>query len=95
MKKIILITVVSILLLGCRYVEPKPIEKYGGGKYVITEIHWYDFGRKAEILLKNKDTIFEVRIIKFDAMDLKVGDTIKQSNEIFKSASCTLKRERT
>ena len=75
MKKIILITAISILLLGCE--ELKPIEKYGGGKYVITDIHWYNFGKRAEIQLKNKDTIFEVRIIKFDAMDLKVGDTIK------------------
>jgi len=77
MKKIILITAISILLLGCENLEEKPIEKYGGGRYVITNIHWFDFGRKAEIQLKNKDTIFEVRIIRFDAENIKVGDTIK------------------
>ncbi len=75
MKKIILITAISILLLGCE--KLKPIEKYGGGRYVITDIDWYDFGKRAKIQLKNKDTIFEVRIIRFDAENIKVGDTIK------------------
>ena len=57
--------------------EAEPIEKYGGSKYVVTDkVEALSDGEKV-LQLKNKDTIFWILVLNFDAENIKVGDTIK------------------
>lgn len=76
MKKFVGIVLLSLSFLSCRHEIPEPIERYGGSKYVITNInltvreHW-------KIQLKNKDTIFNIYVLRFDGKGLKIGDTIR------------------
>lgn len=58
----------------------KPIEKYYGKGYVLAEQPCV-FSNGALLRLKNADTIIEVAVLKFDALNLKVGDTLKLKNK--------------
>ncbi len=57
--------------------DAKPIEKYGGSKYVV--VNKGDAVDESEkwLQLKSKDTIFWIKVVNFDATNIKVGDTIK------------------
>lgn len=68
---------VAIFLFGCGRTKTQPIEKYGGSKYVVSRIEGTDWGRLYNIQLKNKDTIFWITVLAFDAKNVKVGDTIR------------------
>ena len=75
MKKT-LITLTAITLIGCGFEKVKPIELIKGKGYVVIENH--ELGNKdRNIILKNSDSIFSVRLHRFDAENLKIGDTIK------------------
>ena len=76
LKKLIILTAVSILFLSCAN-KPQPIEKYQGkGFVVINEPHRWD-ENLVEVICKTKDSIFSIYLTSFDAKGLKVGDTIK------------------
>lgn len=68
---------VAVFVFGCARTKTQPIEKYGGSKYVISKIQGTDWCRLYNIQLKNKDTIFWVTVLEFDAKSIKVGDTIR------------------
>lgn len=76
MKTNLLHTLLAITLLTSCKRNVTPIEKYGGSKYVIAEmdLHYSDM---IKLQLKNKDSIFWVSVLHFDADSLKVGDTIR------------------
>lgn len=74
MRKIILLLLV-FSAISCNFRKPEPIEKYGGGKYVITNI--YTAGKGDGMTLKNADTIFDITVLRFDREKYNVGDTIK------------------
>ena len=67
----------SCFLIGCARAKTEPIEKKGGSKYVISKIEGTDWGRTYNLQLKNKDTIFWINVLAFDAKSVKVGDTIR------------------
>jgi len=78
MKKLFLFLVLfCAFLMSCSFKEPKPIEKYQDKGYVLIEapIAWSP--SKVTLILKNKDTIIEVAVPSFDALNLKIGDTLK------------------
>ena len=74
MKKVLLL--LAVLLVGCNF-DTVPIEKYGGSRYVIAHKSATDWGRLYDVQLKNKDTIFWINVLKFDAENINVGDTIR------------------
>lgn len=64
-------------------IEPeliKPIEKYYGKGYILAKEPLF-FNNGSVLTLKNSDTIIEVCVLRFDAENLKVGDTIKPKNK--------------
>lgn len=55
-----------------------PIEKYGGCKYIIIDYSYSSNKDKyPDILIKNQDTMFWIRVHEFDVENYSVGDTIK------------------
>lgn len=66
----------SLLSFSCDNAEFAPIEKWGGGRYVITDKSSHN-DQKDWLQLKNPDTIFWVKVLKFDSKKYNVGDTIK------------------
>lgn len=78
MKTKIILSVVAgaALFLGCARGPTIPIEKYGGSRYVITNIEG-SLEHSKNLQLKNKDTIFWITVLSFDRGDLKIGDTIR------------------
>lgn len=80
MKK--LITLIIIVMFTSCNVEPRPIENFGGSKYVLVQDPFRDPSCNTDevyLKLKNKDTIFYAKILVFDAQsrELKKGDTIR------------------
>ena len=77
MNKIILL-VSSLFLLGsCKEQKVQPIEKYRGkGIIMVDEVFIYNLGRRANLRVKNKDSVFEICVTPFDAKNLKIGDTL-------------------
>jgi hypothetical protein len=75
MKKIILL---SLLFISCSQnrVELKPIEFYRNKGIIVLE-EPYSQLKYPEIVVKNKDSVFTIKLAAFDAKNLKVGDTIK------------------
>jgi len=78
MKKIFTLLVLSLLLVSCfkeNYIV-EPIEKYRGKGIIVLEtpttLYKYPI-----ILVKNKDSVFNIQLAYFDAQGLKAGDTIK------------------
>lgn len=76
MRKLIPLFLVSFCAISCDNTEFAPIEKWGGGKYVIVTKGSYDDNRDW-LRLKNPDTIFWVKVLKFDSEKYNVGDTIR------------------
>ena len=75
MRNIFITLFIAAALLSCNDLKTEPIEKYGGGKYVIVDKGaWNSI---TELQLKNPDTIFWIKVLNFDAQKLNVGDTIK------------------
>jgi len=74
MKKLLLF--LAFCAISCDNTEFAPIEKWGGRKYVISHKSSYDEQRDW-LQLKNPDTIFWVKVLKFDSDMYNVGDTIK------------------
>lgn len=58
----------------------KPIEKYYGKGYILAE-EPFIYHNASSLTLKNSDTIIEVWVLRFDAENLKVGDTLKPKNK--------------
>lgn len=75
MKKLLFVLIV-FCAISCDNTEFAPIEKWGGGKYVLTDKQSYNH-KKDWLQLKNPDTIFWVKVLKFDSEKYKVGDTIR------------------
>lgn len=73
MKKLLFL--ICFCAISCNMKSPEPIEKYGGGRYVITNI--YMAGKGEGMTLKNADTIFDITVLRFDRKKYNVGDTIK------------------
>jgi len=57
--------------------EPRPIEKFGGSKYVVADRYTALDDDYINLQLKNRDTIFWVTVLNFDGEKIEVGDTIK------------------
>lgn len=76
MRKLLLLFLIVFCAISCDRNKPTPIEKYGGGKYVITQKDMF-FKNNVDLKLKNADTIFWITVLKFDADKIKVGDTIR------------------
>ena len=81
MKKLLFLSVFCGILISCS-VDPKPIEKYKGKGYVVTEepLRFYSEGDRLDLIklkVKSKDTLVTIYIPEFDGKNLKVGDTIK------------------
>ena len=72
-----LLVAVLFSLVSCKERAVEPIEKYGGSRYVVTNLRVISWGRLADLQLKNKDTIFEIRVLIFDVKNIKIGDTIR------------------
>ena len=67
----------GVLFVSCRELA-EPIEKYQNkGIILIEEQAYTNLGRDAILRVKNKDSVFSIRVTTFDAKNLKVGDTIK------------------
>lgn len=80
MRKLLLLVgftlIISFCAISCNDVEFAPIEKWGGGKYVV--VHKLPSDEYQDYLrLKNPDTIFWVKVLKFDSERYNVGDTIR------------------
>lgn len=76
MKKVLLISSL-FLLISCKEQKVQPIEKYRGkGIIVISEDLNIDFRDETGIKVKTKDSIFYIKLTKFDAQNLKTGDTL-------------------
>ena len=77
MKKLFLFLVLfCTILMSCSSKEPKPIERYQDKGYVLVE-EPSKWDQKTFLVLKNSDTIIEVVVPSFDALNLKIGDTLK------------------
>jgi len=76
MKKLFLLLIL-FCSISCSFKEAKPIEKYQDKGYVLIETPLDWSSSKTYLLLKNADTIIEVAVPPFDALNLKVGDTLK------------------
>ena len=79
MKKIFTLLVLSLLLVSCFGKNPplEPIEKYRGkGIIVVGEPTGWE-PLEMMVMVKNKDSVFWILIPRFDANNLKPGDTIK------------------
>ena len=76
MKKLFLFLVL-FCTISCSFKEPKPIERYQDKGYVLIEEPGRWNNSKLLLKLKNKDTIIEVAVPPFDALNLKLGDTLK------------------
>ncbi len=75
MKKVILILTLGILLISCKDHQMIPIEQYRGKGIILLENP--DSNSNFECLLvKNKDSVFTIKIPTFDAINLKMGDTL-------------------
>lgn len=74
MKKLLLL-LFAFCAISCR--DAQPIERYKGNGLVLIETPLEWNGRTTELILKNKDSIFNVYVHPFDAVGLKVGDTLK------------------
>lgn len=75
MKKFSRLLLVTIILTLISCTKLTPIEKFGGSKYIVAE---KAIGEKHIALrLKSPDTIFWIRVLKFDGNKISVGDTIK------------------
>ncbi len=73
MKK--LIYVLLLLLISCTDNTPiEPIEKYKGG---IVVLKWNETTFYPDLQLKFKDSIFWIRVVKYDSDRFEYGDTIK------------------
>ena len=86
MKK--LTVLVSVLFLfpaiSCGKMDwekTEPIEKYQDGKSVVLYITNREYNSPslacARLRLKNKDSVYEIVVPAFDAISLKIGDTLK------------------
>lgn len=67
---------VSVFLFGCEKEIITPIEKYGNSEYVVTNKR-LTLGNDFNLQLKNKDTIFWITALRFDSVNIKVGDTLR------------------
>ncbi len=76
MRRLLLLFVFSFLAASCERVV-EPIEKYGRNRYVVTAVENAFRGDQKVLQLKNKDTIFWITVLNFDAQNIKIGDTIK------------------
>jgi len=76
MRKLLSLCLIVFCAISCDNTEFAPIEKWGGKKYVITDKINYDDTRDW-LRLKNPDTIFWVKVLKFDSEKYNVGDTIR------------------
>lgn len=76
MRKVLFLLLLSFAALGCitDVTEAKPIEKYKG--CVVIDIYTPRL-HVTDIVLKTNDSIFRTFLAKYDAKDLKIGDTIK------------------
>lgn len=74
MKKLLFL--IAFCAISCDDTEFAPIEKWGGRKYVIADKQSYN-DKKDWLRLKNPDTIFWVKVLKFDSEKYKIGDTLK------------------
>lgn len=80
--KFIKILLACLLLVSCKNgieLQPTPIEKWSGKDFRVAKIETYDqyAGKMYVLLLKNKDSIFFIKVLEIDGKDLKIGDTIK------------------
>jgi hypothetical protein len=73
MKKLIFIAL-SVVLIGCSSEPIKPAEFYTG--CIVVEKKGYLSGR-CEFVLKSKDSIFSIEVVKYDWDKFDYGDTIK------------------
>lgn len=79
MKKIFTLLVLSLLLVSCfgENTPLEPIEKYRGkGIIIVNEPNGHGY-YESLVMVKNKDSVFWIRIPRFDANNLKPGDAIK------------------
>jgi len=76
MKKLFLFLIL-FCAISCSFKEPKPIERYQDKGFVLIEEPMKWNGSKLFLKLKNADTIIEVAVPPFDALNLKIGDTLK------------------
>jgi hypothetical protein len=75
MKKVLRVLSCCLLLFSCAENEKvEPIEKYKG-VIVLEEPNSENFAEY--LMVKNKDSVFEIIVPAFDAKILKAGDTIK------------------
>lgn len=87
MKKLILLGFISVLS-SCNNQPLKPIEKYQDRGFIITNI--VSFGNNNNLItLKNKDTIMDVTVLKFDVRNLEIGDSLISSRHTYKSSIST------
>ena len=75
--KWLLACLLIILLTSCGFPSSgvQPIEKYRGKGIIVLEqpkTNYYF----PNILVKNKDSVFYIKLSRFDALNLKPGDTL-------------------
>ncbi len=75
MKKLATL-LIPFLLFSCGKSEVEPIEKYRGKGIVLLE-NPDSLGKNEYLYVKNKDSVFIIVVPRFDAKNLKQGDTIK------------------
>jgi len=75
MKKIILTLLFGILISCSKGNLVQPIEKYRNKGIIVLETPDAASGTEY-LLVKDKDSVFEIMIPFFDAKDLKPGDTL-------------------
>ena len=73
---IIYAVLVTIFITSCEREMVKPIETYGGLKYIVTRKD-LTLKKNYNLQLKNKDTIFWITVLYFDGKYINIGDSIK------------------
>lgn len=84
MKKLLLFGFISILF-SCTNKPLVPIEKYQNQGFILVDV--FSIPTAAIIKIKNKDTIMEIAVLKFDIKDMKFGDSLISKKPTYKSST--------
>ena len=76
MKKLFLCILSLFLIVSCENSRTQPIEKYRGKGIIVILPPQGNSYRDNDIRCKTKDSVFWIVLTNYDALNLKVGDTL-------------------